>query len=1787
MTVYPEIAGLEIDGELGRGAHSVVYRGKQAGVPCAVKLPRAKARWSRWIYREAVALARVRHAGLPAVLEVGELDGLPYLVMELVEGETLADRLARGAVDEDSAVAIARQLASVLAAVHDAGLVHRDVKPRNIVVERTSSTLKLVDFGFATPMERVGAGDAAGTVAYAAPEQLMPPVRVDARTDLYAVGRVLLECLTGRHVGGRSAEGPWGTEVRAELLAHGVTPDLAEIVSGLLRKNPDDRYPDGHALAADLERLLRGVPVLGPRGYQASSTTTLVAHQAELKRMLAPARDGRGTVITVRGSRGGGKSRLLTAFRASCKDFATTIAIACRQHDPPLAALRRLLEAYADELLEGPQAITPEDFRIAVGNLAPVARLISPSRMTPLLEGARRADGKSDLIVADSLAEGAAEILLRLTARFRQAAVSVDDAHWMDAASADALARFAHRAAEVRMVLVLASRPEPEEGGVLAPFLRVRRSLVLDLPRLSEAQSRALVSSHLGAEVEPGLAARVHAMASGTPLGVLEVLGAFLDAGALRPHARTWLFDASKTDRVVLPHGAVAMLGRRVGELPAATRRVLEMAAVIGTTFDDALLAQALDLSTEDLGYATAQARRAGLIESEELGQHRFVHDSLREMLVDDLAAGERRRIHQRLAEVIDSDGGLSFEELCAAARHYAEGETDKDPARWYRVARAAGEAALARFDNEAALSLHAQARDAAVRAGLPLDTGFFQNIGEAHLRIGSLGESLAAFETALDRATDSASRATVLGKLSWVYQTRAEPERAWEMLGRAFAELGKRMPIEDIMSAASTSAHLARWRMGRLLHRPSTAPREDVDLLCQLHYQNARLGLEYVKPARIIQSSLESVELSEHGGSHGARARARAFYGLVLTALGRNDAAAREMANAKQIAARHGDAATMAFCSELHAVATTWAGDLDHALVLFRECADVHGPWLELNEYCQVVSSAEAIQTLRGRADEAWPWIERAIERLRRSRTRPVVAEFLIQRARGALAALGRDVSDDEWLTKQLDSISPRDPGRGYHRVATWGPCARYYLETGNFGEDFEALVRDFEAEGHNPRSVHIGVSEYYVCVANARIHQCLRTRPPERSRYLALLRRAVADVRASAKIPMLKAHRLVAEAFLAWFDGEERKATKLLVEAEAIANQQSSPWVLYNVARAHAHMLRASGKEEAARDQARVAELFARQHGAVTRARWVREEFNLVDAVPATVPMLASTRGSSSSRTNRQLATLLQVAKAPRRDLKTEQLGGAILEELMSSLDAARGAIWFQPESNATGTTAFRHRGSEISVSIAADSPRGALLRRVQESGREWPPLEGDGSEMGPDFPFDRKRLIAVPLNLYEKPVGALCIERASEESPFAPDDRSLLRLLSHQVPITLEIARLLFEREQLQTSLQQAKKMEAMGQLAGGLAHDFNNMLAAMKVALSAARERAVLDAELTVELDIISQATTRAAQLTSQLLSFSRHQPVPVAVHDVNQLISTLEPMLRRVVGSKVSIVTNLSPAVDAVEVDQGSFDQALVNLLINARDAMPNGGLLTITTRNVVLAEADAQRNNIAAGGWVEVEVADTGEGMSPETLSRIFEPFFTTKPSGSGSGLGLAMVYAFARNCGGSIDVSSELGRGTQFRLFLKRVDRKRPSRPVRAMTAAVPQSPIIKHEGPDTILVVDDDDLVRRSIAKILERNGYRVVAASGSVEALNVAREQGARIGLVILDVLMPGVTGPELGRRLYDLNLSAKLLFVSGFSPESIPLEDAHLASEMLLQKPFSQTALLERVRQLMHH
>jgi signal transduction histidine kinase/tetratricopeptide (TPR) repeat protein/type II secretory pathway predicted ATPase ExeA len=1625
----PRIPDVDIERELGRGAHSVVYSGRLGSRACVLKMPRARTGWTHWIYREAVALARVKHPGLPAVLEVGETDGLPYLVAERVNGTTLDELLVREPLDEASVGALAGRLASVLAAVHRAGLVHRDVKPRNIFVDARGE-LKLVDFGFATPMERVGV-TSASTAAYAAPEQLTPSGRVDARSDLHALGRVLFDCLVASSAGRRTAPGPWGDDARAELVARGVNPGFADIVADLLRYDADDRYPSADAVTSELDLLAQGRSVLGPSSYAASRKEARpVARDGELERLLTPLRHlgNKGAIVLVRANRGAGKTRLLTTLVEEAPKAVRTLAISCVKDDPPLATLRRLFEAYCADISDTSSSAV-EALRSAVGNMAPLARLVAAARMAELLGSPRDGAFGQLGLPAESLVEGAAEIVLRLAARRGPLAVIIDDAQWLDPTSREALVRVGHRAGEAPVALVLAARPEPAFG-TLERFSTLHgvEPVVVALPDFTEAEVAQLVASHLGtSNVDPALVARVCSIADGTPLGVLEVLGTFLDDAALRLKDGGWTFDAARASRVALAPGALALLGRRLGEVPNETLHVLRAAAIIGTTFADEALARAADLTPDALRLALAWPLRAGLIEPAGRGAYRFIHDSLTEMLVDGLEEHEHRRLHFRAAKALDETPNPSFETLCATARHYAAAEREGDPIRVYEVARAAGEAAVMRFDNETALRFSLQACDAAKAASIRVASAVYRNIGEAHLRLGALDDSLAAFDAALERAEDDATRATLLGRRAWVYQTRAEPERAWRDLAAAFSTLGDRMPVADAPSAARTTSALARSGILALLGREKTWPSQ-IDLLCDLHYQNARLCLETGKPIAGMQSVLRLMELGNGSQSPRTRARARAFSAFMATALRRSASGERRLAEAMEIASS-GEPATTAFCVQLRAVTLCWGDQLERSLVVIREALEDHGPWIELLEYCQLAVSADMTEAMRGRPIESWRWLGYALERMRRSRSRAVMANFVIHRVRAALATLNRELVDDPWLEAQLATVSPRDAGSGLHRLVSWGPRALYHLESGDLGDDFEALVRAFAAEGFSPRTVHAGALEYYIVVGHARLHQCLRAAPAHRAARLPALRAAVSDLRsASGRLRVVKAHLLALEGYLAWLEGRPRDAKEHFMKADAAAHEERSPWVLYAVARGRAHVFRSEGREHEAADQAALAMSIAREQGAANRVRWIREELGAHDDV--------GRRGVATSligeQPRRNLAALLQLVHTPQRKLPPDEQAAAILDELLDIIDGTRGALRYRPEPGAAAVTIGRERGREGPTILDEGSEIAELLRHVHES-RSSRPTFGE---------VDGGRVHAVPLFLFEEPVGALLVERHAGGAPLTHADRTLLFLISRQIPIALETARLMFDHEALRTSSLQAERMEALGSLAGGLAHDFENMVTAIRFAIAAAQGGARVAPDLEEHLKVIDEATNRAAELVGQLLSFARRAPVPIGVRNVNDLVVTLVPMLRTVLGERIELVTDLANASMSVELDSSGFDHALVNLCINARDAIDGRGKVTIATRAVVLADNPARRLAMRAAEYVVLEIADTGGGISAEALPRIFEPFFTTKPEGRGTGLGLARVASFARAAGGGVEVSSTPGQGTTFRLYLRRAGR-------------------------------------------------------------------------------------------------------------------------------------------------
>ncbi|MFZ5896130.1 MAG: response regulator [Myxococcota bacterium] len=399
----------------------------------------------------------------------------------------------------------------------------------------------------------------------------------------------------------------------------------------------------------------------------------------------------------------------------------------------------------------------------------------------------------------------------------------------------------------------------------------------------------------------------------------------------------------------------------------------------------------------------------------------------------------------------------------------------------------------------------------------------------------------------------------------------------------------------------------------------------------------------------------------------------------------------------------------------------------------------------------------------------------------------------------------------------------------------------------------------------------------------------------------------------------------------------------------------------------------------------------------------------------------------------------------------------------------------------------------------------------------------------------------------------------------TPLRDDDGNLIGSIALLRDVT--------RQRELEQQLLESQKMEAVGRLAGSVAHDFNNLLSViLSYGSMVLKDLKPLD-PIRPDIEAIFKAGERASDLTRQLLAFSRRQVLAPRVVDLNQSIRESQPILKRLLGENVELITSFQRELWRVRVDPGQIDQVVVNLVVNARDAMPDGGKLEIGTRNVALDESHL-KNHLDAkpGRYVQLSISDTGSGMDRETQARIFEPFFTTKEQGKGTGLGLATVFGIIKQSGGHLDVESELGRGTRFDVFLPTTDESHTS-------VAEPVAPVTL-DGNETILLVEDQDEVRLAAASVLRRRGYRVIEARNAGEALLHCERAPTTIDLMLTDMVMPQLSGRELADRLRALRPDMGVLFMSGYSEHSggvLP------KGTQYMQKPFTPDSLARRVRE----
>lgn len=431
------------------------------------------------------------------------------------------------------------------------------------------------------------------------------------------------------------------------------------------------------------------------------------------------------------------------------------------------------------------------------------------------------------------------------------------------------------------------------------------------------------------------------------------------------------------------------------------------------------------------------------------------------------------------------------------------------------------------------------------------------------------------------------------------------------------------------------------------------------------------------------------------------------------------------------------------------------------------------------------------------------------------------------------------------------------------------------------------------------------------------------------------------------------------------------------------------------------------------------------------------------------------------------------------------------------------------------------------------------------------------------------------------------------SDQERQLIRKDGGVLETLMRTVPLYEEDGRMCGERAMyidisqrrtaereifsLQAQLLQSQKVEAIGRLAGGVAHDFNNVLTAVLGYSQMLLEQIDEDKPMYADLKEIQRAAERAASLTRQLLTFSRQQVLDLVVIDLNRVVSEFEQMLQRLIGEDVIMTTQLAPAPCVIKADQTQLEQILVNLAVNARDAMPSGGRLTIETANITYARAHAgDGETVPPGRYVRLSVSDTGCGMTPDTRVRVFEPFFTTKEKGKGTGLGLATVDGAVRQLGGFIFVRSQLQQGTTFEIFLPRCDEvvNQPRAEERTGTEI---------GAGEMVLLVEDDSIVRNFSARVLTRHGYRVLEAESADRALTLSDEFSDPIHLLLADVVMPGMSGSDLAAIIETRRPGTKILFMSGYTGDLA--KNVLRRGVGLLEKPFSADTLLRRIRRVL--
>ena len=1674
---------------------------------------------------EALQLARLQLSGMPRVLHLSQAGERPYVVFSRPKGKVV-DEWLRTQPSEQAIYEVASSLCHALQQLHSLGYVHAEVSHSRVFVSGTG-LVQLLDYG-----------------------SVHRRVPFDAASDLSGLSELVR----------RFAKQLSDPEAGAALWS------LAETC-----------HRDGGALTELLRALHARLAIL--QGRALIATGLGIQHlPRHLKRPIATRRElallqqrfhsgALGAVTVVVAPEGGGKSRLLADFSESVRARGVhVLSVSCTNTEcMPFSAIQRLLENHLQDL-EASDSVTRKRYesmlRDAAGSFGARLRLLSErldSLFGPCATGLVQGDARAAFI------DGLADFLSRYMTALGRSVLVMDDMQHLDASSRMVLARLATRVrAPNQRILGAIKSPDEDQPESLDRFDAMLASGVLtrmQLGPLLPSDAHAVAVEFLGAAdlSYDTVVVPLAQLSDGTPLCLINLLTFALEQRLLLPHAGRWTLDIEPLTQTRLPASSRRLIAHRLAMLNQQTLHILRAAAVIGTRIDAELLASVAGVGIERARAALDQATSQVLMQRDEHGDYGFIHNCVCEALLWPVPDLDRRALHQAVADALRSTRKRAHTDDFTIARHLALGVVETAPVETLAILKRAGLRAARSYDDSLTLLLLRAAERAARAAGLPLDRSFHLHLAEASLRTGETRFSLRYFEAALTGSRRGVECAHIFGRIAWLHHFEGRGSACWNALSAALRELNEVVPSD-------TTLTLLYRGIGHLLPRRraiSPEERARLETLCGLYVLCVRMSLESGNPLRALSGLWLLCRAARSLPPCRAVIEAELLKSFVLSGLGKHSPFRGSLERAYALAEQIGDPFALAKCHQVHQVIAAWRGDLDEWEQQAQLCFDAHISYIELGELCHIALGLYGGQLVLGKPEHGYRWIERACARAQQIGHAPAMFTLLEEAACTHLIGFERE-REAEDLKRRLSHVqrAALQPG-GYFYMLGFQFRVQRLVDSGRLDAELDALIEEWRSFGQSSSRVTGSVALYYLHVAHARMHQCLRALLPERRSLMQKLDEAIADLQPLTRAPVIAAHGNVMVACREFLRGDYAAAEMALLRAEQLARDLHCVWVSYAAARVRAHMWRARGQLPRAREQARVAAQLAREYGPPARLRAICEEFELAEH--------AQTENTSIRQ---HLDALLHIAHASGRELSPRHQAQFVLNELLQTLHAERGFLFLaDAESSALRRLAARghdgHDGHELDAELTCAERN--LVEQVYASGRTAlaaPALVGD--RVG----------VAVALVLRELVVGVIYLDRSSTVGAFSAEAVTLVEALANQVPVLLELAHALRERARLERNLREAQKMEAVGRLAGGIAHDFNNILGTIEFSASCLTEH--VPEEGAEDLADIRAAAKRGAALTKQLTLIARGKQPPRERVDLTQAVAEVEPLLNVMLRGHVRLDLQLPEGPLYALAEPSQIERLLMNLCRNGSDAMPDGGELTVR-----LSRTDASPSQLEAAdaqlpprGFAELYVRDTGIGMNEETRARIFEPFYTTKSDAEGTGLGLAIVYAIVQQCEGDISVVSAPGRGTTFRVFFPLCD----DEPL-LLTSGYERTSAAALQG-TSVCVVDDDEMYRTMLARALARAGYTVLAASGGKEALHVIANAPALPELIISDLNMPELDGLSLVTRLRADQPDLKVLLISG-SPRA---EHAAAVAELgarLLQKPFSAEVLLREVELMLEN